>query len=344
MNDLTDPAGIAALAAGGVALIALLWTLVLAVKLRRLRAGQRAVLGTTGRDDLVAHAVGLQQAFEVLHGRVEEVAANVDERMTAAEQRLDGAIAYRRSSATTPTASCPATSRRRLRCSTPHHNGVVLSSILHRDTARMYCKKVYAGAGEHQLSPEEKRRPARARRRVHPLGHARLTRCASPTSGRRARSRDEALLGLAGRGRRDAVPQPSVYDAVLAVHEGAAERALVPIENSLEGSVNPTLDALAFEADDVAIVGEVVHPVRHCLIAREPVAPEAIRMVLSHPQAHGQCARFIRTRLSAATVVPAASTADAVRAGRRGRATRRARRRRTPRSATGWRRSCTAAR
>jgi prephenate dehydratase len=87
----------------------------------------------------------------------------------------------------------------------------------------------------------------------------------------------------------------------------------VPIENSLEGSVNATLDALAFEADDVVIVGELVHPVRHCLIAREAVAPESIRTVVSHPQASGQCARFIRTRLVGATVVPAASTADAVR-------------------------------
>jgi hypothetical protein len=155
VNDLTEPAGIAALAAGGVALIALLWTLVLAVKLRRLRAGQRAILGTTGSDDLVAHAVGLQQAFEVLHGRVEEVAANVDERMTAAEHRLDGAIAYRalvRYDAYGELSGHQSTS---LALLDAQHNGVVLSSILHRDTARMYCKKVYAGAGEHELSPEE---------------------------------------------------------------------------------------------------------------------------------------------------------------------------------------------
>jgi prephenate dehydratase len=123
----------------------------------------------------------------------------------------------------------------------------------------------------------------------------------------------EALLGSPGAAVWEAVPQPSVYDTVLAVHEGRADRALVPIENSLEGSVNATLDALAFETDDVVIVGELVHPVRHCLIAREPVAPEAIRTVVSHPQASGQCARFIRTRLRGAAVVPAASTADAVR-------------------------------
>jgi prephenate dehydratase len=123
----------------------------------------------------------------------------------------------------------------------------------------------------------------------------------------------EALLATPGAAAWEALPQPSVYDAVLAVHDGAADRALVPIENSLEGSVNATLDALAFAADDVVIVGELVHPVRHCLIAREAVAPESIRTVVSHPQASGQCARFIRTRLAAATVVPAASTADAVR-------------------------------
>jgi prephenate dehydratase len=123
----------------------------------------------------------------------------------------------------------------------------------------------------------------------------------------------EALLASPGASAWEALPQPSVYDAVLAVHEGAADRALVPIENSLEGSVNATLDALAFEADDVAIVGELVHPVRHCLIAREAVAPESIRTVVSHPQASGQCARFIRTRLAGATVIAAASTADAVR-------------------------------
>jgi hypothetical protein len=155
VNDLTDPAGIAALAAGGVALLALLLSVVVAVRVRRLRAAQRVVLGEVGGDDLVAHAAGLQQAFETLHGRVEEVAANVDERMTAAEDRLDGAIAYRalvRYDAYGELSGHQSTS---LALLDAHRNGVVLSSILHRDTARMYCKKVYAGAGEHELSPEE---------------------------------------------------------------------------------------------------------------------------------------------------------------------------------------------
>jgi len=111
----------------------------------------------------------------------------------------------------------------------------------------------------------------------------------------------------------DLVGLPTIYDAVMAVHEHAVDRSLVPIENSLEGSVNATLDALAFETQDVAIVGELVHPIRHCLIARAHLDLEQIQTVYSHPQASGQCARFIRTRLTNAVVVPAASTADAVR-------------------------------
>jgi prephenate dehydratase len=73
------------------------------------------------------------------------------------------------------------------------------------------------------------------------------------------------------------------------------------------------LDALVFEARDVRIVGEVVHPVRHCLIVRAGVALAEVRAVVSHPQASAQCARFLRTELAGAPVLPAASTADAVR-------------------------------
>jgi len=110
-------------------------------------------------------------------------------------------------------------------------------------------------------------------------------------------------------------PYPTIYDTIMAVHTGAVQRALVPIENSLEGSVNATLDALAMETQDVAIVGEVVHPIRHCLIARTELELSEIEVVVSHPQANAQCARFIRARLPQARVQAGAgvSTADAVR-------------------------------
>jgi prephenate dehydratase len=123
----------------------------------------------------------------------------------------------------------------------------------------------------------------------------------------------EALIGLAGGSEIDLVPLPTIYDTVMAVHSGLVERALVPIENSLEGSVNATLDALAMETEDVAILGEVVRPIEHCLIARRPIDLADIETVVSHPQASAQCARFIRTRLPRAQVLSGSSTAEAVR-------------------------------
>jgi prephenate dehydratase len=123
----------------------------------------------------------------------------------------------------------------------------------------------------------------------------------------------EALIDATTGRELELVPLPTVYDTVMAVHTGLVERALVPIENSLEGSVNATLDALAMETEDVAILGEVVHPVRHCLIARTALELTEIETVVSHPQANAQCARFIRSRLPHARVLAGSSTAEAVR-------------------------------
>lgn len=109
------------------------------------------------------------------------------------------------------------------------------------------------------------------------------------------------------------VSMATIYDCVMAVHEGTTERAFVPIENALEGAVNATLDALAVETDDVAIVGEHVHAIHTCLIAKRQIALDAVAAVVSHPQSIGQCAHFLRTRLPQATVLAASSTAEAVR-------------------------------
>src|SRR5262245_28635058 len=98
----------------------------------------------------------------------------------------------------------------------------------------------------------------------------------------------------------------------MAVREGKADRALVPFENSIEGGVTATLDTLSFEAEGVTLVGEYDLPVRHCLIAKEEIPLEGIDVVLSHPQASAQCARFIRENLPDAEVRAASSTAEAV--------------------------------
>ena len=123
----------------------------------------------------------------------------------------------------------------------------------------------------------------------------------------------EALLSAAAGGDLELVPLPTIYDTVMAVHGGVVQRALVPIENSLEGSVNATLDALAMETEDVTILGELVRPIEHCLIARAAIDLADIETVVSHPQASAQCARFIRTRLPGARVLSGSSTAEAVR-------------------------------
>jgi prephenate dehydratase len=123
---------------------------------------------------------------------------------------------------------------------------------------------------------------------------------------------EEALLAnVAG----DVTPEPvaTIRDAIMAVQDGSADEAFVPIENSLEGGVTTTLDALAGEADAVRIVAEAIHPVRHHLLAGAELDLAAVERVLSHPQATAQCAEFLRARLAGAEVVAATSTADAAR-------------------------------
>jgi prephenate dehydratase len=102
---------------------------------------------------------------------------------------------------------------------------------------------------------------------------------------------------------------------------GEVDWAIVPIENSLDGSINVTLDLLAGEAGDVAIVAEALLRVRHSLIAAHMLGLEEIRAVISHPHVPGQCAVFLRKELPHARIVASSSTAEAVRtvahAGRR---------------------------
>ncbi len=154
MHDLTSTVGIIAIAAGAVAVVALLLCATLALRLRRVRSDQRMVLGDR-RVDLVSHAASLQSQFEALNDFVQDVAARLDHRMGAAEQRLDGAIAYRsllRYDAYGEMSGRQSTSIALLDAT---HSGIVLSSIHHREQARLYAKQVHGGRGELELSPEE---------------------------------------------------------------------------------------------------------------------------------------------------------------------------------------------
>jgi Protein of unknown function (DUF4446) len=154
VHDLTSTVGIVALAAGAVAVVALLLSLGLAIRLRRVRRDQRTVLGD-GQADLVSHAATMQNQFEALNDYVQDVAGRLDQRMGTAEQRLDGAIAYRslvRYDAYGEMSGRQSTSIALLDAS---RSGIVLSSIHHRDHARLYAKQIHGGRGELELSPEE---------------------------------------------------------------------------------------------------------------------------------------------------------------------------------------------
>jgi Protein of unknown function (DUF4446) len=154
VHDLSSTAGIVAIAAAAVAVVALISTVALAFRLRRVRSDQRVVLGDR-RQDLVEHAAALEAQFEALSGYVQDAADRLDTRMRVAEDRLDGAVAYRaliRYDAYGEMSGRQSTSIALL---DSRRSGVVLSSIHHRDQARLYAKQVYEGQGELELSPEE---------------------------------------------------------------------------------------------------------------------------------------------------------------------------------------------
>lgn len=135
---------------------------------------------------------------------------------------------------------------------------------------------------------------------------------------------EEALYASARRGAFEPVAGATIYDTVLAVRSGAVAWAVVPIENSLDGSVTVTLDLLADEHGDLEIVGEAPISIRHSLIAAAPIELAAVDTVITHPQVPGQCTRFLRSELAHARIQSASSTAEAVRlvstAGIRGQA------------------------
>src|SRR3954463_11370647 len=154
MDELTTTQGIVALGAAAVALVALLFAIVLAFKLRLLRNSQRVVLGDDKRD-LVTHAEEIQTAFTQMRDWVEESIEHFERRMGEVETRVDGCIAYSalvRYDAYNELSGHQSSSVALL---DSRKTGVVLSSIVHRDQARLYVKQLHEGEAELALSPEE---------------------------------------------------------------------------------------------------------------------------------------------------------------------------------------------
>jgi hypothetical protein len=154
MDELSSTTGVVALAAGGVALITFVWAIVLTIQLRRLRAAQSVVLGEAERD-VVEHAAELQAAFRELRDHVEVVHGAIDERLAEAEARLDHAIAFRglvRFDAYNEMSGRQSSSIALLDTT---GSGVVVTSIHHREQARVYAKQVREGQSDIELAPEE---------------------------------------------------------------------------------------------------------------------------------------------------------------------------------------------
>ncbi len=154
MDDLTTTQGIVALAAAGVALVALILAIVLAFRLRAMRRSQTAVLGDGSRD-LVAHASELDAAFVSLREYVEEALGRLEERSAATDRRIDRSLSYRALVRYDAYGEMSGQQSSSFAMLDEHHSGIVFSSILHRDQARVYVKQVHEGQSSIELSPEE---------------------------------------------------------------------------------------------------------------------------------------------------------------------------------------------
>ena len=106
------------------------------------------------------------------------------------------------------------------------------------------------------------------------------------------------------------LPMASAPQALAAVRNGQADRAVVPIENSIEGGVNATLDALA-HGQPLVIVGEMHVSVVFQLAVRPGTTPEQVRRIGTHPHAWAQCRGWVESTFPGAVHVPATSTAAA---------------------------------
>jgi prephenate dehydratase len=122
-------------------------------------------------------------------------------------------------------------------------------------------------------------------------------------------SEEAALKYAAGA---QAVPMATITAVVSAIESGMAEEGIVPIENSLEGSVPETLDLLVHSPRALAIRRELILPIDHLLLTRPGARAENVRLVYAHPQALGQCRGFIERCFPKATVEAALSNSAAV--------------------------------
>lgn len=130
--------------------------------------------------------------------------------------------------------------------------------------------------------------------------------------GPRGTNAEEALLNYVKVSEENLVSFPTVSEVIYAVADGKVAQGIVPIENSIEGSVNETLDILTSGVEGVFIEKEIIVPIRHHLIAHSGVKIEDITEIVSHPQATAQCRSYLAKHFPKAPISAANSTAEAV--------------------------------
>ena len=122
---------------------------------------------------------------------------------------------------------------------------------------------------------------------------------------------EAALLAMPVSAGAELIPEPTVPMALRAVRSGDCAAALVPIENSVEGSVSATLDELGWGDPPLVITDEIAMPVRFALLARPGTHLSDIRTVATHPHAEAQCRGWLARNVPDARSIPASSTAAA---------------------------------
>jgi uncharacterized protein DUF4446 len=154
-DDLTSTTGIVALAAGGLGLVSLALIVVLALRLRRLQEAQRFVLGASGERDLVGHAESLERNFNALHNQVQTAFEQLENRLKTSEERLHHSISHSAVVRYDAYGEMSGRQSSSIALLDDTGSGIVMSSILHREQARLYAKGIRKGDSDVELSPEE---------------------------------------------------------------------------------------------------------------------------------------------------------------------------------------------
>ncbi|MBN1298471.1 MAG: prephenate dehydratase [Actinobacteria bacterium] len=112
-------------------------------------------------------------------------------------------------------------------------------------------------------------------------------------------------------GKIEKIAMMTITEVIKSVDRGDAALGIIPIENSIEGSVNLTQDILTFESE-VKIIAEITIPIKHYLIAKTGTKIKQIKKIISHPHATAQCRAYLGANFSDYEIIAANSTAEAV--------------------------------